>query len=405
MHLPETYRPWIYVAGAFVAYLLMMFTNPARQSLRDGWRCLLRYRALWTILALFGLCYAVFQIGLEVCDHYNLPEGARPEFQWSRPWFLTNESGVEILKASVLPALESVAGVFNVLVTTFPFSAIAAIFFFMNWEGHHAELLRALRRRFDGFGWLIYAGILLCAAAALVKPFLYSAFLLQAGGIMSPLRLLQCSLVVDWLSFLFEIMFGIGVQIYLILMVYAWVRGLTFTHRHLMDFAIRRFSFVMKWSGIVMLLSTLFIHLPLILSYIPPFTHYIQPDTIFGYLNHWVRPVLAAFLILFSGMQIILTFHSESLGKAVRDLFYFLRKDAWPASWYLAVAFLHFYVLTVMDKAFEKGQGGGTALAFAWRLLYPLLAAYVGGWLLASWVCLYKRSEAGRIHAGDWIKY
>lgn len=359
------------------------------------------------MLALFGMCYAVFQIGLEVCNHFNLPEGERPVFLWSRPWFLPRESREEILRAAVLPALEGVAGVFNVLITTFPFSAIASVLFFLNWGGHHAVLLHALRRRFDGWGWLIYGGILLCAVSALMKPFLYSALLLRAGTIIPPLLLLQCSFVVDWLSFLFEIMFGILVQIYLILMVYAWVRGLGFTHRHLMDFAIRRFSFVMKWTSIVMLLSTLFIHLPLISANFPAVANYfdIEPDTIFYYLNHVARPVLAAFFILFSGMQIILTFHSESLGKAACDFLYFLRKDAWPLGWYLAIAFLHFYILTVLDGALGKGLGEGTAAGFAWRLAYPLLSAFLAGWLLASWVCLYKRSEAGRVHAGDWIKY
>lgn len=415
-------------AGALVGYLVLMFANPARASLRDGLRCLGRYGTLWRILTLFGLCYAVFQIGVEVFCHYNMPEGQRPIFQWSRPWFLPEQMRLPILKGSILPAFEGAAGLFNVLITTFPFSAIAAILFFTNWDGHHGVLFRALRRRFGwGWGWgtgwglgwgpVIYFGILLCALAALVKPLLYSALLPMLSSHIPGLDLLQISFVVVWLSFLFEIMFGTCVQIYLILIVYAWVRGLNFTRQHMIDFAIRRFSFVMKWSLLIMLLSTLLIHLPLILTVIPPFSHMLQQLPVFYYCDHVARPIMAGFLLLFCGMQIILTFHSESLGKALRGHFHFLRKDAWSIIWFLLVALVHFYILNVLNSAITSGFSGGpddalsadlgseTAITIVWRLFYPLLSAFVAGWMLAAWVCLYKRSEAGRIHAEDWIKY
>jgi hypothetical protein len=410
---PETYQQWICLAVALAGYPLLMLANPARESLRDGLRCLRRHGSIWMLLALFGLCYVVFQIGLDLYEHSILPEGMGPVFQWSRPWFLPREALLDVLKASVLPALEGVAGVFNVLITTFPFSAVAAVLFFVNWEGHHAVLLRALRHKFGGWGWLVYAGILLCAAAALAKPFLFTALFLKAANSMEePLRLLQWSSVIDWLSFLFEIMFGICVQIYLILMVYIWVRGLNFTHRHLVDFAIRRFSYVMKWSAVGMLLGTALIYLPMIAANIPELTRhfggfgrYFEPDTVFYFVDHMGRPAMAVFLIVFSGMQVILTFHSESLAKAARDLFHFLRKDAWTVGWYLVVAFLHFYFLAVLDTAVRTGFGEGSAPAYAWRLFYPLLAAFVGGWMLAAWVCLYKRSGTGRVRDENWIQY
>jgi len=421
MPFPETYRPWILLAGAVIGYLLVMFASPVRASLRDGLRCMARYPTLWMMLTLFGLCYAIFQISVDVFSHYYLQEGQRPVFVAWRPWFLPGSSFSAILKKGVLPSLEGVAGVFNVLITTFPFSAIAALLFLVNWDGHHGVLFRALRRRFDGFGWLIHFGILLCAIAALVKPFLFGPLLLVMGSRMPGLPLLECSFFVDWLSFLFEIMFGVCVQIYLILMVYAWVRGLNFTRQHLLDFAIRRFSFVMKWSAIMMLVSTVFISLPQIVTVIPPFTHYVSPVSVLFYYNdHVARPLLVAFLVLFSGMQIILTFHSETLRKAFGDYLHFLRKDWWPLIWFLIVAFIHFYALNVLNGVvsagfanlpeqtagadFEKGSVI-TVVTVAWRVIYPLLAAFVGGWMLATWVCLYKRSEAGRIHADNWIKY
>jgi hypothetical protein len=39
--------------------------------------------------------------------------------------------------------------------------------------------------------------------------------------------------------------------------------------------------------------------------------------------------------------------------------------------------------------------GDGTAVGIAWSLLSPWLSALVSAWLLASWVCLYKREDTG----------
>jgi hypothetical protein len=391
--------------GAVLGYLLVMFANPVRASLRDGWRCIRRYGAVWAVLALFGLFYAVFQIGVDVFEHFNLPEGDRPIFQWARTWRLTADDRTQVLKDSILPALEGVVGVFNNLVTTFPFSGIAAVFFLGNWDGHHGVLFRALRRRFDGLGWLVYIGVLICAVAAIAMPLLYGPSLPLLNRVAPGLLLLQLSSLIAWLSFLFEYMFGVCVQIYLILMVYAWVRGLNFTHRHLLDFAIRRFSFVMKWSGIVMLLSTLFINLPQIFANVPPVSHWISEHAVLGYINSVVRPALVVFLFLFSTLQIVLTFHSESLSKALRAHFHFLRKEAWPVFWFLAISAIHFYFLNALNLAVNKGFGSGTAITIVWRLFYPLFSALVGGWMLATWVCLYKRSEEGRVDAENWIKF
>ena len=89
-------------------------------------------------------------------------------------WYLPPYSVRQAVFENALPAFESVAGIFNLLVTTFPLSAFAAFLFFINWEGHHAVLVRALRKRFGLWGWLLYAGIVVCALAALAKPLLYA---------------------------------------------------------------------------------------------------------------------------------------------------------------------------------------------------------------------------------------
>jgi hypothetical protein len=395
--------PALFCGGALLGYTLLMFTNPIRANLRDGMRCVQRYGSIWSILALFGLCDALFEIALRISFFYVLPETAKPVFHWHRAFFLPHPDRMEILRTSVLPAAESVAGIFNNIITTYPFSAVAALLLLCNYEGHHMVLNRALRSRFGGWGWLMYFGITLCALAAMVKPLLYG-FLMHLSQVAPGLLLIQGSLAIDWLSFLFEYLFGVCIQIYLILIVFAWVRGISFSHRNLLDVAIRRFSFVMRWAFVVMIASTLAIHLPLILSNVSPFSERVSPEWTVGYIDRWARPALAAFLILFSTVQITLTFHSESLRKALADHWLFARRHWWKLGWFFIIAGLHFYALTVLNESFVQGWGEGTAITLLWRVLQPLLAALLGAWMLATWVCLYKRSESGA-RPENWIKF
>ncbi|MBA2744018.1 MAG: hypothetical protein H0U43_06885, partial [Chthoniobacterales bacterium] len=54
--------PRIYpLLGFCGGYLLVMFFNPIRLSLRDGLRCILRFKRIWLTFALLGAAYSVFQ--------------------------------------------------------------------------------------------------------------------------------------------------------------------------------------------------------------------------------------------------------------------------------------------------------------------------------------------------------
>lgn len=391
-------------ACAAGGYLLLMLTNPARASLRDGARCLARHRSMWLILAALGLCYALFQLGVRVFFAWVLPPDAAPVFQWSRAFFLPDAALLDILRDSALPAAEGVAGLFNTVVTTFPISAIAALMLLANWEGHFTVLRRALRQRFGIFGWVLIGGLCICALAALAKPLAYGALPFLGATDAGP-ALALASAVIDWLSFIFEYMLGVGIQIYLILLAYVWLRGMRHTHEHLIDFAIRRFAFVVKWAGVVMLLSTLFIHLPLILSNVAPASRWLTPPAALDFVHGVARPLLAILLIFFATVQITLVFHSERLREALRDHFAFTMRHAWPVGWLLVVAALHFYALQVVNGIILRGCGAGTAIGLGWSLVFPLIAAILAAWLLASWVCLYKRCESGRAATDDWIKF
>jgi hypothetical protein len=394
----------VIAAGAF-AYLLMMLLNPARSSFRNGARCVARYHQIWGILAVLGIAYAGWHTGLRLALHYLIPEGDKPIFQWSSAWSLPEEDRKAILQSALLPSLEGVAGIFNNVITTFPIASLAALLLILNRGGHFGVLRRALRRRFGKSGWIIFGFITLCAIAAMVKPLLY-VFLPISGGYLNGLDAVRISFAIDWLAFVFEYLFGVMIQIYLILHVYIWIRGLNFSRQHLVNFAIRRFSYVIKWGCIVLLISSFTIDLPRMLSIIPPFAdsclHYPE---VMNYITEIARPGLAAFLILFATMQITLTFHSEHLSSALRDHGRFLARWIWRLGWFLVIAFVQFYLLHIANSAVILGFEDGAAIVIVWSFLYPVIGAWISGWLLASWVCLFKACETGHTKFENLVRF
>jgi len=71
--LPAIPLQWL-LLGSIVGYLLVMFTNPVRTSLRDGMRCVRRYKVLWVTLGSFGFAYALFQLALRYYFFCVLPQ-------------------------------------------------------------------------------------------------------------------------------------------------------------------------------------------------------------------------------------------------------------------------------------------------------------------------------------------
>lgn len=413
--------PWL-IAGAVFGYLLVMLTNPVRVVLRDGWRATRRYPALWLAFGAFGFAYALFDLVLRVVSHHVLPPEDRPPLRWLREawrdpdywltgtpeslWHLPPEGLRTAARDAVLPACESVAGIFNNLVSTFPLAAFAALLLLANWGGHRAMLLRALRQRFGRWSAPAFAAILLCALAAIGKPLLYAAPpLLRLEG-AAALAWFQWGPVVVWLAFLFEYLFGVCIQIHLILLAFCWVRGIAFDHARLLDFAIRRFAYVVKWAVVVMAVSSVFIDLPLILKNFETFQRWFAADaaTVDARLQI-ARSILAGFLLVFPTMQITLIFHNESLRTALRDHALFLRRNYWLFAWFLIVAGVHFFLFHWLQLACARALGEGTAPRIAWSLLAPWLAGGLGAWLLASWVCLYKYCDRERTAQDNWIQF
>jgi hypothetical protein len=419
-------RQWLPPLGVLLGYALLMGTNPVRLALLDGIRSIRRYRRLWLIPAGLGLCYALFHAALAVFFYRVLPIEQQPAFGWQISWAippwtsqlsearnlhdwllaLFSDPRWEVFRDAGLDGIEALAGLFNNVVTTFPISAIAALLLLLNWEDHHRTLRNALVKRFGRWALLVHAGIVACALSAILAPVLFGPSLIYLNRIAPGLLLVRWSALIDWLSSLFAYLFGVGVQVYLILLVYTWLRGLTWTPVHLMDLAIRRFSFVVKWAAVVMAVSSFFIDLPRISALLFRFNDSLSLSHTLLYTDRIARPLLALFLIFFSSMQVTLTFHSETLAKALGQHFQFLRRFAWQLFWFLLIAAIHLFGLALLNRTLLLGFGGDSTLAgVIWSFIHPLIGAFLAAWLLSAWVSLYKRCETGRVKAPDWIPF
>ena len=144
-----------------------MLCNPLRLTFRDGFRCLTRFKRIWLTFTLLGAAYSAFQfatfIPLQPPSELDFSQVLAPA-SWAWPGFM------EIWREVPLPALEGVVGIFDNATTTYPLSALAAIFLVFNWRGLHGEVFRALRKRYRSWGYVIYVVLLISVLATLLKP-------------------------------------------------------------------------------------------------------------------------------------------------------------------------------------------------------------------------------------------
>jgi hypothetical protein len=104
-------------------------------------------------------------------------------------------------------------------------------------------------------------------------------------------------------------------------------------------------------------------------------------------------------------MQISLVLHNESLREAFVAHWQFVREHYLRFGWFLLIAALHFWFLSLADAIVHAAATDRLLALILWRLCYLLLRAFVTGWLLASWVCLFRQCEIGRINRETWIRY
>jgi hypothetical protein len=379
--------------GLFSGYVIVLLFNPVRVPLRDGFRCVLRYKRVWLTFVLLGSAYFVFQFStftpIRSTADVDLAQ-ITSMANWHWPTFM------EIWREAPLPALEGVAGIFDDATTTYPLSAVAAVLMLINWRGLHGALVRALQKRFHFWGYLVYLILLLSAVAALLKPVVFALPLW--GGLLPGAELLQISASVDAVAFIFEYLFGVYIQVYLIAVCFAWIRGLSFEEGELFRFGMRRFSYVLEWAGIVVLVSFLIVRLPLLLAYfmnIPDVLDYLPVE----------RVLMCGLIIAFSSVQISLALHNETLREAIRAHREFIRNNLSRFGWFLLICGIHFFLLTTADAIMRGAIADRLVAMVIWKSIFVFLRGFITGWLLASWVCLFRRGETGHVYQQAWIEY
>lgn len=379
--------------GLCGGYLLVMLFNPVRLALRDGFRCLGRFRRVWLTFVVLGFAYAVFQFAtftpMQTSADVDLAQiTSLPSWHWPQLR--------EVWRETPLPALEGVAGIFDDATTTYPLSAIAAVLMLLNWRGLHGSLFGALRKRYRFAGYFIYLVLLLSAAASLLKPLVFW-FLPEWGGVVNP-ALLRTAASIDAIAFIFEYLFGVYIQVYLITVCFAWIRGFGFEEGELFRFAMRRFSYVLRWAGLVVLASTLIVRVPLLLAYftsIPDVLDYLPLQ----------RVIMCALIILFCSVQISLALHNETLVEAIRAHRRFIRHHPGRFGWFLLICGLHFYAIIACDAVVRGAIADRLMALFVWKCMFVVLRGFITGWLLASWVCLFRQCETGQFDRATWIEY
>jgi hypothetical protein len=387
--LPAVYP----LVGLLVGYALLLFFNPIRLALRDGFRCITRFKRIWLTFVVLGLAYGLFKF-------LTFTLGAGQPFEFAqitsvREW--TWPRLAEVWPETLLPALEGVAGIFDNATTTYPLSAFAAVLLLCNWRGLHGALLTALRKRYRLWSYAIYLVVVFSALAAIFKPIVY--WRLPIWRMVMPERaLFQTAAAVDAVAFIFEYLVGIYLQVYLITVALAWIKGLSFTEEGLFQFAVRRFSYVLKWAGVVVIVSLLVLRLPLLLAY------FINLPGVLDY-QPIERYAMSVIIIAFASVQISLALHNEDLAHAIRAHWQFIRRNAGRFGWFLLIAAVHFFILTALDAVVRTAAGDRTAALLLWSAIFVVARGLVTGWLLASWVCLFRQCETGRINQETWIKY
>jgi hypothetical protein len=388
--LPRVY-PLLGLCGG---YAIVMLFNPVRQALRDGFRCITRFKRVWMTFVLLGLAYSVFQFAtftpIQSLADLDLTQVTSPS-----SWYWPRLS--EVWTEAPLPTLENVAGIFDNATTTYPLSVIAAVLILVNWRGLHGTLFGALRKRYRFTGSFIYLILLLSALASLLKPIVFWR-LPEWGGLVPAAGLLQISASVDAIAFIFEYLLGVYIQVYLIMVCFTWIRGLSFEEGELFRFAMRRFTYVLKWAGIVVFLSTILVRAPLLLAY------FMNVPNVLDYLP-LQRLFMSLLIISFASVQISLALHNENLREAIRAHRDFIRRNGGRFGWFLLICALHFFFIMAWDAIVRGAIADRLIALIIWKCLFVSVRGFITGWLLASWVCLFRQYETGRIDQESWIQY
>src|SRR5438552_2082599 len=119
----------------------------------------------------------------------------------------------------------------------------------------------------------------------------------------------------------------------------------------------------------------------------------------------WQLLAMSILIIAFCSVLISLALHNETVLEAMRAHSLFIRRNAVRLGWFLVICGIHFFCIMVCDAIVRSAIADRLGALFLWKLSFAFLRGVITGWLLASWVCLFRQCETGRITGEKWIQY
>lgn len=377
------------VAGAaWIACALI--PRSVRMALQNGLRCMSRYPDLWRIPLAFGLCHGLFLLVAHAAVAVRTGVDLR---EWLSAFpFVNVPPSVIFIPNTLLEAADLTASIFAFFTGTFPLSALCAIAFLGNYNGLLREISRAILRRFRRFGWLLVVLLAISALAAICRPiaYLFMPELSEWIGFYGVVAIVMPGLI-------FELLLGLFFLTYLMLMAYAWMRGLQFHRYKLFLVAARRTGFVLKWSLLLAAVAFALVYVPQFLALIVNEVAPGMAGVLRTVSDPWGRLVATLLVLVFCATQATLVFHNESLRDALRDSVRFSIANATSILPFIAAVFLPFLVLESASTYLAFSLGGIDTVGFGIAQLALVVAgSLLAGWFIAAWVCLYKSRFSSR---------
>src|SRR5256885_5816865 len=90
---------------------------------------------------------------------------------------------------------------------------------------------------------------------------------------------------------------------------------------------------------------------------------------------------------------------------SLHDALPIFRRDFRRLAWFCLICGLNFFLILVVDAMVRSAIADRAAAMIVWKSIFVFLRALVTGWLLASWVVLFRQCESGRIAQENWIRY
>ncbi len=300
--------------------------------------------------------------------------------EWSLAWVIgeypistISAEGLDWTPSHFIAALGRTSALGNDLVIPFPLSAVVVIWTILFSRPIIVQLFRTARRGFPRAWVAVIVVLVFSAGAAVLKPVVY-LFLpewiewapMDGAHAMLAAELLNATAIV------FEVFVGSYVTVFLMLTAFAWVRGIDADRMRLHILTARRMRYVLKWTLVTAALAVMLM--------VSPVMPGVEQVVIIAYLG---------ILLLLFPVQANLAFHNGSLRSALTSsLSIMLKKRA--VMIFLMGACSGFLLLTGVQPL-ALGVVSGDSPELGVDIVFGVINATLSGWLIASWVCLYRR--------------